>query len=218
MRARCLVLALIALPLFLAAENPPSEYASLLAALKAGNTNIDYGRLRLSYVDSPESAQTKDTSAPEKAMTQALGAKDFPTALKDAEIVLASNYVNIDAHFVAFIANQEMGVPEKAKFHQAVFCGLIDSICDSGDGESTEKAWVVIDVHEEYVVLRPWVQAVRAEPGEQGRTFIRCDEGEEHERSNGRDVLLQGGYSFQALRHLNGRAAFRIRREGDDRR
>jgi hypothetical protein len=34
MRARSLVLALIALPLFLAAENPPSEYASLLAALK----------------------------------------------------------------------------------------------------------------------------------------------------------------------------------------
>jgi hypothetical protein len=87
-------------------------------------------------------------------MTQALGAKGFPTALKDAEIVLARNYVNIDAHFVAFIANQEMGVPEKAKFHQAVFCGLIDSICDSGDGKSTEKAWVVIDVHEEYVVLR----------------------------------------------------------------
>jgi hypothetical protein len=54
-------------------------------------------------------------------MTQALGAKGFPTALKDAEIVLARNYVNIDAHFVAFIANQEMGVPEKAKFHQAVF-------------------------------------------------------------------------------------------------
>src|ERR1039457_4669002 len=106
----------------------------------------------------------------------------------------------------------------RRSFIRLFFAALIASISASGVGKPREKAWVVIDVHEEYVVLRPWVQAVRAEPGEQGRTFIRCDEGEEHERSNGRDVLLQGGYSFQALRHLNGRPAFRIRREGDDRR
>ncbi len=31
---------------------------------------------------------------------------------------------------------------------------MIDSIRSSGDGKSIEKAWVVIKVHEEYVVLR----------------------------------------------------------------
>jgi hypothetical protein len=157
MRARPLVLALIALialPSLVAAQNSPSEYATLLASLKAGNVNVDYARLRLSYVDSPEYKEAKDVTKPEKAMTEALNAKNFPEALKNAETVLANEYVNMDAHFVAFVSNRELGAPDKAEFHRTVFRGLVDSIRNSGDGKSTETAWVVINVHEEYVMLR----------------------------------------------------------------
>ena len=133
-------------------SDQPSEYAILLASLKAGNTDIDYTRLRLSYMDSPEYKAAKDTSESEKAMIEELNKKDYPAALKDAEIVLDSEYVNIDAHFVACVANREMGATDKAEFHRTVFRGLIDSILNSGDGKSPEKAWVVINVHEEYVV------------------------------------------------------------------
>lgn len=142
------------LPPAAAALDQPSEYASLLASLKAGKTDIDYARLRLSYVDSPEYKAAKDVSKPEKAMFEELGQKDYSAALKDAETVLDSEYVNIDAHFVAYAANQEMGAKDKAEFHLTVFRRLIDSIRSSGDGKSAEKAWVVINVHEEYVVLR----------------------------------------------------------------
>ena len=157
MRARLFVLALVALlslPSLVAAQNSPSEYATLLAAVKAGNTNIDYTRLRLSYMDSPEYKQAKDVTKSEKAMTAALDAKNFSEALKNAEIVLTNEYVNMDAHFVAFVADRELGATDKAEFHRTVFRGLVDSIRNSGDGKSTEKAWVVIDVHEEYVMLR----------------------------------------------------------------
>lgn len=157
MHARPYLLALIALFALrfpVAAQNSSSEYAILLDAVKAGNTNIDYTRLRLSYMDSPEYKQAKDVTKSEKAMTAALNAKDFPEALKNAEIVLASEYVNMDAHFVAFAANRELGATDKAEFHRGVFRGLVDSIRNSGDGKSTETAWVVIDVHEEYVMLR----------------------------------------------------------------
>jgi hypothetical protein len=148
------LLAVAALPPAVAEGNNPSEYATLLASLKAGKTDIDYARLRLSYMDSPEYKASKDTSKSEKAMMEELNKKDFPAALKNAEIVLDSEYVNIDAHFVAFAANREMGAMESAEFHRAVFRGLIDSIRNSGDGKSTEKAWGVITVHEEYVLLR----------------------------------------------------------------
>jgi hypothetical protein len=157
MRARLFVLALVALlslPSLVAAQNSPSEYATLLAAVKAGNTNIDYTRLRLSYMDSPEYKQAKDVTKSEKAMTAALDAKNFSEALKNAEIVLTNEYVNMDAHFVAFVADRELGATDKAEFHRTVFRGLVDSIRNSGDGKSMEKAWVVIDVHEEYVMLR----------------------------------------------------------------
>src|ERR1039458_9464023 len=103
------LLAVAALPPAVAALDQPSEYTTLLASLKAGKTDIDYARLRLSYMDSPEYKAAKDVSS---------SAKD------------------------------------KAEFHRAVFLGLVGSILNSGDGKSTEKAWVVITVHEEYVVLR----------------------------------------------------------------
>ena len=157
---------LLALGLFAVAALPPavaapfavsdqsSEYATLLASLKAGNTAIDYTRLRLSYMDSPEYKAAKDVSKSEDSMSDALNKKDYPAALKDAEAVLDSDYVNIDAHYVALLANREMGAADKAEFHRAVFRGLINSILNSGDGLSMEKAWVVINVHEEYVILR----------------------------------------------------------------
>jgi len=105
-------------------------------------------------MDSPEYKAAKDVSKSEDAMTEALNKKDYPEALKNAEAVLESNYVNMDAHFVALVANREMGALDKAQFHRTVFHGLIDSIRSSGDGKSPETAWVVINVHEEYVVLR----------------------------------------------------------------
>jgi hypothetical protein len=148
------LLAVVALPPAAAAQDRPSEYAVLLASLKAGKTDIDYTRLRLNYMDSPEYKAAKDTSKSEDAMFEELDKKDYPAALKDAETVLESNYVNIDAHYVALVANREMGAMDKAEFHRTVFRGLINSIRNSGDGKSMETAWVVITVHEEYVVLR----------------------------------------------------------------
>jgi hypothetical protein len=148
------LLAVAALPPAVAAPDQPSEYAALLASLKAGNTAIDYTRLRLSYMESPEYKAARDTSKSEDAMSDALNKKDYPSALKNAETVLESDYVNIDAHYVALVANREMGATDKAEFHRTVFRGLINSILNSGDGKSLTTAWVVIKVHEEYVILR----------------------------------------------------------------
>ena len=154
-RVRLLAMAMcvFGLPLVSKATDT-SEYSKLLSALKAGNTNVDYARLRLSYVESPERKKAGDTSVQEKAMSQALQSKDFAAALKNAEAVLDDEYVNLDAHFAAFVAQRELGDAAKAEFHRTVFRGLIDSIRNSGDGKSPEKAWVIISVHEEYVVLR----------------------------------------------------------------
>ncbi len=145
--------AAVAVPAYAAKTDSAAEYATLLAALKGGNTSIDYGRLRISYMDSPEYKHAKDTTAAEKVMWDALNAKDFQKALKNAEEMLDSEYVNIDAHFVAYVANKELGATDKAQFHLTVFQGLLNSIRDSVDGLSPETAWVVIKVHEEYVFL-----------------------------------------------------------------
>jgi hypothetical protein len=148
------LLALIAVARLASAQQQSSEYSNLLASLKAGNTNVDYARLRLSYIDSPERKKAKDTSDSEKAMMNAFNAKEFARAIQEADIVLANEYINLDAHLVEAVANRELGAVEKADFHRAVLGGLIDSILKSGDGKSLKTAWVVISVHEEYVILQ----------------------------------------------------------------
>ena len=92
-----------------AEQGKGSEYGTLLAELKGGNTQIDYSRLRMSYVDSPERKHAKDVSGAQEEMFAALQTKDYAKALKDAEKVLGGEYVNIDAHMVASIAAKHTG-------------------------------------------------------------------------------------------------------------
>jgi hypothetical protein len=86
-------------------------------------------------------------------MFAALKAKEYEQALAPAEQILAKNFVELNAHFVAYVANRELVRTEKATFHKFMFDGLMKSITGSGDGKSAETAFVVISTDEEYVVL-----------------------------------------------------------------
>ncbi|HEY2469425.1 MAG TPA: DUF4919 domain-containing protein [Terracidiphilus sp.] len=156
-----------------AQNNSPSEYAALVAQLQSGKTDIDYTRLRLSYMDSPEYEHAQDTSDSEKAMMVSLEKRDFAAAIQEAENVLASDYVNIEAHFVDSLAKRHAGNLQQAEFHRTVFQGLIDSIRKSGDGKSTRTAWVVITVHEEYVFLQALKYQISEQSiiGENGHSY-----------------------------------------------
>jgi len=60
----------------------------------------------------------------------------------------------MDAHFAEYIAYRESKNEEQAEFHKRILQGLLDSITHFGDGKSFETAFQVIEVHEEYVILR----------------------------------------------------------------
>lgn len=148
------------------AQTKPSQaaYGELLARLKSGDLTVDFKQLRLAWVDSPEYQQAKDTDAQKKAMVAAINSRHFDEALTNAETVLANEYVNIDAHFAEYIANSELHHDDIAMFHKAVVNGLLKSIMDSGDGKSPNTAFVVINTHEEYALLR----FMRLMPKQQG--------------------------------------------------
>ena len=128
-----------------------AHYADLVAKVKSGDKNVDFKELRLAYADS---SRGTDTDPQKKAMTAALNSKKYDEALKNADIVLASDYADMDAHFVEYIAQRELHNSEQADFHKFVLGGLLDSITHSGDGKTFDTAFQVIEVHEEYVVLR----------------------------------------------------------------
>ena len=131
-----------------------SDYARLLARVKAGDMTVDFKQMRFAYMDSPEHKAAKDTDAEAEAMIAAVNAGDFPAAIKNADLVLASDYVDLDAHFAEYIAHRELHHEAESKFHKDVFDGLLHSITNSGDGKSEQTAYVVIQTHEEYVVMR----------------------------------------------------------------
>jgi Domain of unknown function (DUF4919) len=135
-------------------QETPSEYASLLARVKNGDFSIDFKQLRYSYMESPERRHAKDTSKEGTEMFVALNGKDYNKAVENADVVLASNFVNMDAHFVEYIAYRELQNDILSDFHRSVFSGLLKSITDSGDGKSMQTAYIVISVDEEYVLLR----------------------------------------------------------------
>jgi hypothetical protein len=130
-----------------------TDYTALLERVKSGDQTVDFRQLRLTYANSPSYDGGPDTDTQRKAMMASLNAKDFANAIKNADVVLAAKYVDLDAHFVAYIAHRELKDTEQAEFHKFVLQGLLKSITASGDGKTPETAFQVIEVHEECVLI-----------------------------------------------------------------
>jgi Domain of unknown function (DUF4919) len=142
-----------------------AAYEALLKKLKGGDKTVDFKELRMAYADSSRYNPYGGDSEARQAMFAALNAKQWDEALKQSAKILEKNYVDLNAQFVAAVANHEKGVADKADFHRFVVKGLFDSITNSGDGKSTDKAFVVISTDEEYALLnflglRPMGQAL----------------------------------------------------------
>lgn len=137
-----------------AQQKSDSDYARLLARVRAGDMTVDFKQMRFAYMDSPEYKVAKNTDAEAEAMIAAVNAGDFPAAIKNADVVLAGDYVDLDAHFAEYVAHRELHHDAESQFHKNVFDGLLHSITNSGDGKSEQTAYVVAQTHEEYVVIR----------------------------------------------------------------
>ncbi len=143
-------------PAAMAEDRPEAarNYESALRRLKKGDLKIDFKSLRMNCVESRRSCEA-DSDDKNKIMSL-IKEKNHVQALKEVDQNLDDGdlFVDIDLHFMAHIANTELGNRQKADFHKAVVRGLLDSIQENKRGRSEEDAFVVINVHEEYVFLR----------------------------------------------------------------
>ena len=134
-------------------DSPKPSYASLLDRAKKSDPTVDFKELRMAFTETSDySPYGADREARQK-MFAALKAKEFAAALETAEKILEKNFVEINAQFVAYVANRELNKTDKSSFHKFMFDGLIKSITASGDGKTAETAFVVISTDEEYVLL-----------------------------------------------------------------
>jgi len=135
-------------------QKTSGEYDALVERVKQGDQTVDFRQLRIAYSESAHYSEGPDVSSQKKAMMQELRGKEFDKAIKDAGTVLESDYVDMDAHYAEYVAHRELKEQERSDFHKFVFEHLLHSITDHGDGKTTETAYQVIDVHEEYILLR----------------------------------------------------------------
>jgi hypothetical protein len=150
-----------------------ARYRALVDRLRGGDLSVDFGELRQAFTETPEYRGRMMVFY--QQLWRPLGAADFPAALKAVETVLESNFVEINAHMVASIAHQQLGNPARAAFHRAVADGLLRVIMAKGDGKTPETAWEVIDVSEEYAVMRALNVTLRSQSLQMNPTGPKVD-------------------------------------------
>lgn len=130
------------------------DYYTLVKQLKSNDKSVDFTALRYSYAKTADYNPYGRDDKERNAMLEALNNGEFEKAIKHAQAVLEKNYVDMDAHFVCRIAYRETKNTEKQRLHEFVVKGLLDSIYDSGNGQTPETAFVVINTDEEYFFLK----------------------------------------------------------------
>ncbi len=127
------------------------DFQDILAKLKAGETNVDYAKLRLAYTETKDYSPYGGTEARNK-MYDAFGKKDDKESLKEAARIQETNYVDLASHFVSWKSNEALGNKDKADFHEAVYNGLMKAAMEN-DGLSEKTAIISIGISEQYFIM-----------------------------------------------------------------
>ena len=133
------------------------DFDTLLAAARADPIGADFHALRMAYARSDSYApypHIHATRVSVEAMSQALRAGDLDGAQEASAALLASNYLDIEAHMVADYVHTLRDSNGQAAFHRAFAQGLIRALVATGDGKSTRTAFIVLTTSEENTVLR----------------------------------------------------------------
>lgn len=127
------------------------DYEDMLKQLKDGDMNINFAALRMAYTETKDYSPYGGSSA-RNEISKLYGEGKYKEAIKAAENLLKTNYVDLLAQFVAWRANASLGNEEKAVHHGKVFNGLIDAIFEN-DGLSEETAILSIGISEQYFIM-----------------------------------------------------------------
>lgn len=137
-------------------QSSPAEkgkYEALLEKVKQGDRNIDFTELRLAFFESSY-YNPYSPMLTYRPLWGALAQNNYAEAIKIAQSVFEKNFVEINAHLVAHTAYRETGDTERAAFHRFMADGLLASIKSNNDGKTTDTAFQVISVSEEYGLMR----------------------------------------------------------------
>lgn len=133
-------------------------YTELLQAAKLHPDKADFTELRHAYAQSPEYQPyfpTTDEGIDDlESLSDAQKTKDFEKAITLIDRLLRLNYLDIDVHTIASVVYRDMGDELRAVYHLKFAAHILASVFQSGDGISYQTAFKVINIREEYTILK----------------------------------------------------------------
>lgn len=131
-----------------------TDYYEMLATAKDDPTSADFHALRMAYTRSERYRPYTQQKGLISALDSALRASNLEAALQVAHQLLDVNYLDIEAHMAAAYVYTMQEDVERATHHQLFANGLIKAILKSGTGRAADAAFIVIDIPEEYTIMR----------------------------------------------------------------
>ena len=134
-------------------DAPQASFVALVERARKSDPTLDFKDLRFAYTETKDYSPYGGDRDSRQKMFAALNAKEFDKTIAFAEKILATNFVEVNANFAAFVANRDLGNADKAAFYKFMVQGLFKSIQGSVDGKTPETAFVVISTDEEYALF-----------------------------------------------------------------
>jgi len=131
-------------------------YEEFVKAAKRDPGNVDYTEFRLAYRFWPgydPYGLGAGGPASHGQVSLALQVRDTAGLLVALSALLERQFLDIRAHQLAAAAYERIGDQVTAGVHGKIARGLLDSILQSGDGQSFQTAYQVITIAEEYAIL-----------------------------------------------------------------
>ncbi|MEJ2055939.1 MAG: DUF4919 domain-containing protein, partial [Calditrichaceae bacterium] len=114
----------------------------------------DFFTLRMAYTKTIDYAPYGSTTSDSlKKASRLIETAQYDSAITVIDHIHGVEYVNIPSHLYLGYIYEQLNDSLKSKFHYSIYEGLLNSIYQSGDGNTPKTAYIVISTSEEYQFL-----------------------------------------------------------------
>jgi hypothetical protein len=124
-----------------------ARYDALVHAIKTQPTLPAITELRqVTVLTTGYKANAANEEVQKQFLFEDIENENWALCLQKANEGLASNYASLNSHFGAMVCNIELGNVIQGQYHESVFNQLLEAILITGNGESIDTAFQVINI------------------------------------------------------------------------
>jgi len=147
-------------PVAESSKTDKSTYRQMVQKARNGDLSVNFGELRKAYVQWLNDGNGTKEAPHRDEMVRAFQAKNFAKAIELGEVVIDYEFVNDGLLGAIGDAYQKSGNEQKAKWYSDLSHNVRHGLFLSGDGKTAKTAYYVMNIDEEYRVMRAFDYSV----------------------------------------------------------